>query len=181
MTAVQDDTQQNGLNSKALAGAVTDSREQAPKAGDAKKQAGFSLLELLIVLTIMAMMTAIVGPRLINQLDKGKITVASSQLTNLRAALKQMRIDLGRYPTEQEGLALLVTRPTQTDGGAWFGPYLDGDVPADPWGREFVYVAPTDPSGEPRIGTLGADGKVGGSGASEDVFVGGGPSDENSR
>lgn len=135
---------------------------------------GYTLLEVLIVLTIIALVAALVGPRLISQLDRSKVTAANVQLRSLSSALETMRIDLGRYPTAQEGLALLVEPPAalREAGEVWAGPYLETAVPNDPWGRPFLYAPPARNDGRPRIGTLGADGQEGGEGLDADIFVG---------
>lgn len=140
-----------------------------------KQQRGFSLLEILIVLAIMGLLITLVGPRLISQLDRSKTTAATAQLRTLESALKTMRIDLGRYPTAEEGLNVLVARPANLDGGEWLGPYLEGAVPSDPWGRAYLYEAPASFSGNPRLGSLGADGQLNGEGAAADIFIGGTP------
>lgn len=136
-------------------------------------EAGYSLLEVLIVLTIIALVAALVGPRLMAQLDRSKVTAARVQIRSLSSSLETMRIDLGRYPSAQEGLALLVTAPRGgRDQGAWQGPYLDSDVPADPWGGEYVYEAPRDGGARPVIKSLGADGREGGTGLDADIVYG---------
>ncbi|MEE4212744.1 MAG: type II secretion system major pseudopilin GspG [Parvularcula sp.] len=139
---------------------------------DRDKERGFSLLEVLIVLSIMGLLITLVGPRLISQLDRSKTTAAQTQIKTIDTALKTMRIDLGRYPTKEEGLRILVVPPQELGGGEWIGPYLDGELPVDPWGRPYLYEPPASFTGNPRIGSLGADGEPGGEGPAQDVFVG---------
>jgi general secretion pathway protein G len=133
---------------------------------------GYSLLEVLIVLTIIALIAALVGPRLMAQLDRSKVTAARVQVRSLASAVETMRIDIGRYPTTQEGLALLVHGPSGRDSALWQGPYLDSDVPTDPWGGLYLYQAPGDDFARPRIASLGADGEEGGAGLAADVVHG---------
>lgn len=134
-------------------------------------QRGFNLLEMLIVLSIMALLMTMVGPRLISQLDRSKSTAAGVQVRALMASLKTMHIDLGRYPSNEEGLTLLLSPPADLSGGVWLGPYIEGSaLPKDPWGRDYIYEAPATPGADPRIGSLGSDGKVGGEGVARDVF-----------
>ena len=141
--------------------------------GSRRAERGYSLLEVLIVLTIIALVAAFVGPRLIAQLDRSKVRAAEVQIATLASAVETMRIDLGRYPSTQEGLALLVTPPRSgRDVGAWAGPYLDADVPADPWGGAYVYQAPREDFARPRIASLGADGEAGGTGLAADIVRG---------
>lgn len=138
-------------------------------------RAGYSMLEILVVLAIIALIAAVVGPRLFSQLDKSKTQTARLQIRSLEAALETMRIDIGRLPTEQEGLTLLMKADAQQAPG-WSGPYLDKDLPADPWGRAYIYVAPPAPgANDPapdaraRVISYGADGQEGGEGVNADV------------
>ncbi|MEM9170550.1 MAG: type II secretion system major pseudopilin GspG [Pseudomonadota bacterium] len=140
------------------------------------RQGGFSLIELLVVLAIMAVLASLVGPRLFSQVDRSKVSAAKTQARSLKTSVDALRLDIGRYPTADEGLAVLVNPPADpAAAAAWFGPYIDGELPSDPWGRPFVYTPPaTDERGirqSPSIRSLGADGRPGGSGLDEDVGV----------
>lgn len=134
----------------------------------ARREAGYSLLEILIVLAIIALIAALVGPRLFAQLDRSKTTAARVQAKALESALETMRLDIGRYPTVSEGLPLL---STAGEGVAnWSGPYLAGGLPKDPWGRDYLYAAPVgEGPAEPKVTSLGSDGKPGGTGSAADV------------
>ena len=133
-----------------------------------RDRAGYSLLEILIVVAIIALLAALVGPRIMAQLDRSKVRTAEVQARALVSALHTMRLDIGRYPTEDEGLTLLVENPSGAVTG-WYGPYLDGGVPADPWGRPYVYETPATPEGNPAVISLGSDGQPGGTGLAQDV------------
>ena len=137
-----------------------------------RRERGYSLLEVLIVLTIIALIAALVGPRLIAQLDRSKVTAARVQIRTLSSALETMRLDLGRYPRADEGLALLITAPRGRDEDGWRGPYLDADVPDDPWGGAYLYTPPREDFARPRIASLGADGQEGGEGLAADIVIG---------
>lgn len=117
--------------------------------------AGYSLLEILIVLAIIALIAALVGPRLFAQLDHAKETTARVQDKALETALQTMELDIGRYPSSAEGLQLLVDADRKTVAG-WNGPYLSGRLPLDPWGRPYVYDPQADPSHPPHVHSLGA-------------------------
>jgi general secretion pathway protein G len=134
-------------------------------------KAGYSLLEILIVLAIIALIAALVGPRLFAQLDHAKVTTARVQVKSLETALQTMEIDIGRYPTESEGLALLIDAPDRKAAAGWNGPYLSSGVPNDPWGHPYVYEPPTDRNHPPRVHSLGADGKPGGEGDAADIYA----------
>lgn len=133
-----------------------------------QRSAGFTLLEMIVVLVIIGLIMGLVGPRLFGQADKAKVQTAETQVKMLRGALQTMRLDISRWPTEQEGLALLTTRPASEVRG-WAGPYLDEAVPADPWGNPYQY-SPA-PAGDSPITlySFGADGKPGGEGQDADV------------
>jgi general secretion pathway protein G len=108
------------------------------------RAAGFTLLEILVVLVIIGLLAGLVGPRLLNQLDRAKVTTAETQIRMLRGGLETMRLDLGRFPTAEEGLQSLVAAPTDAAARPrWRGPYLDGTIPLDPWGNPYQY----DPRG----------------------------------
>ncbi len=137
------------------------------------RESGFSLLEILIVLAIMALIAALVAPRLFNQVDRSKQTVAETQVRAIVTALDTMRLDIGRYPTEQEGLNLLLDASSAAGGTRnWFGPYIE-EIPLDPWGAAYRYNPPTkDSSGfdtAPFVFSLGADQEQGGAGLDADL------------
>jgi len=135
-----------------------------------RAKAGYSLLEILIVLAIIALIVALVGPRLFAQLDHAKVTTARVQVKSLETALSTMEIDIGRYPTQGEGLGLLIDAPDRKAVPGWNGPYLSSSVPNDPWGHAYVYDPPTDRAHPPRVHSLGADGKPGGEGDAADIY-----------
>jgi general secretion pathway protein G len=127
---------------------------------------GFTLIELLVVMIIIGLLAALVGPRFIRQEEKAKVKAAKAQIELLSTALDTFRLDVGRYPTSQEGLEALRTQP----GGVerWDGPYLKKEVPADPWGKPYVYKSPGE-HGPFDILSYGADGTAGGDGDNRDI------------
>jgi general secretion pathway protein G len=147
---------------------VGSGRSAAARAGMAAK-AGYSLLEILIVLAIIAMIAAFVGPRLFALLDHSKVTTARVQVRALETALQTMELDIGRYPTQNEGLDLLVKADPKAVAG-WQGPYLGGGMPKDPWGHDYVYEAAVDANHPPKVHSLGSDGKPGGEGTAADIY-----------
>jgi general secretion pathway protein G len=127
---------------------------------------GFTLLELLVVMVIIGLLAGYVGPKLFGQIGKSEHKVTRAQLDALQKSLDQYRIDTGRYPSTQQGLAVLVARPG--DEPRWQGPYLAKAVPNDPWSRPYVYRAPGQ-HGEYDLYSLGRDGAPGGDGSDADV------------
>lgn len=129
--------------------------------------AAFTLTEMLVVLVIIGLLAAIVGPRLFTRLDDAKQRTTMLQITNLAAAVDLFRIDMERLPTQEEGLSALVTAPP--DASNWVGPYLARDrLPKDPWGNDYFYEL--DPvAGRYAIISYGADGRAGGDGAARDL------------
>lgn len=131
-----------------------------------KRQRGFSLIELIVVLVILGLLATIVGPRVMDRLAQGKSEIAKLQIDQLEGALGLFRFDVGRYPTSGEGLRVLIENPG-TDN--WSGPYLDKEtLPKDPWGREYQYRFPGQ-HGDYDLFSYGADGTEGGEGANADI------------
>lgn len=122
---------------------------------------GFTLMELLIVMAILAMLAALVGPALFGNLGRGQRSAAAQQMQALATALDSYRLDVGRYPRSLEGL-------TENDTGrdVWAGPYLRGDLPKDPWGNDYVYALAAD---DFELLSYGADGASGGEGDDADI------------
>jgi len=129
-------------------------------------QKGFTLLELLVVLLIIALLAGYVGPKLFTQVDKAKVKSTQAQMKTLGDALTQFRLDTGRYPTAEEGLNALVIQPQSVD--TWNGPYLAKAVPDDAWGHPYQWNLPGRES-EAEIVSLGRDGRVGGGGIDADI------------
>ncbi|KAB8051507.1 type II secretion system protein GspG [Janthinobacterium rivuli] len=128
---------------------------------------GFTLLELLVVIVIIGLLAAYVGPKYFAQLGKSEVTVAKAQIEAFEKSLDTYRLDVGRYPTTEEGLAALLVAPPAA-GTRWNGPYLKKAVPLDPWGHAYQYRAPGS-KGEYDIVSTGKDGQPGGSGENADI------------
>ena len=128
-------------------------------------KAGFTLVELLVVMAIIALLAALVGPKLFPKLGKGKQSAAKAQIELIGQALDQLRLDVGRYPTTQEGLSALMVNPGVDN---WEGPYLKKALPPDPWGKPYQYACPGT-HGEYDLFSYGRDGNPGGEGEDKDV------------
>jgi general secretion pathway protein G len=128
---------------------------------------GFTLLELLVVIVIIGLLAAYVGPKYFSQLGKSEVTIARAQIEAFEKSLDTYRLDVGRYPSAEEGLAALMTAPASA-GTKWNGPYLKKGVPPDPWGHPYQYRSPGS-RGEYEIVSLGKDGQPGGTGDSADI------------
>jgi len=131
-----------------------------------RRAAGFTLLELLVVMVIIGLLAGIVAPQYFAQIGKSNAKVARAQIESFGQALDQYRLDVGQYPTTEQGLLALRTAPQQV--ARWQGPYLKRDIPDDPWGRAYVYKRPGQ-HGEYDLVSLGADGQPGGDGEAADV------------
>jgi len=131
-----------------------------------KNTAGFTLIELLIVMVIISLLAAFVAPRFFGQEKKAKQRGAKGQIALLESAVDTYRLDIGRYPTTQQGLEALREKPNGAD--RWDGPYLRKELPLDPWGNPYVYESPSE-HGDFAILSYGADGKPGGEGMDMDI------------
>ncbi|MFI4941123.1 MAG: type II secretion system major pseudopilin GspG [Burkholderiales bacterium] len=131
------------------------------------RQSGFTLLELLVVIVIIGMLAAYVGPKYFAQLGKSEITIAKAQIEGFEKALDTFRLDVGRYPTGEEGLAALFVKPAE-NADNWNGPYLKKNIPLDPWHHPYVYRSPGS-RGPYDIISYGKDGQPGGSGEDADI------------
>lgn len=129
-----------------------------------RRSGGFTLIELLVVLAILTLLAGLVGPRVLGQLGGAKSKTAGVQIADLEKSLELFKLDVGRFPSTEEGLQALSVKPATANG--WNGPYIKGSVPSDPWGKPYKYA--TVPAGM-EIMTLGADGTAGGEGENADV------------
>ncbi len=135
--------------------------------GISRGEAGFTLVEMLVVITIIGLIMALVGPRVLNYLSESKIKAAKIQIQSFTSALDLFYLDTGRYPSSSEGLAALVKPAAGLSG--WNGPYLKGgNLPNDPWGKAYVYRSPGERSPY-EITSYGADGQEGGTGTAADI------------
>ncbi len=133
---------------------------------------GFTLLEMLVVLVIIGLLAGLVGPRLFSKVDQSKVSTAQTQVKLLRGAVENLRLDVGRYPSADEGLGLLSKPPAEPVLAArWRGPYLDDVMPRDPWGNAYQYTLSGMDSQPFALYSLGADGKAGGEGDARDIGI----------
>ena len=133
----------------------------------ARVQAGFTLIELMVVLLIIGVLAALIVPNVLDRADDAKVTAARTDVSNLMQALKLYRLDNGRYPSTEQGLAALVTKPSSEPVPANWKKNLD-QLPKDPWGNPYVYLNP-GVKGEVDVMSLGADGQPGGEGKNADI------------
>ncbi len=132
-----------------------------------RSERGFTLLELLVVLAILGLLAAVVGPQVIKYLGSSKTQTAAVQTKNVAASLELFRLDAGRYPTPEEGLNALIKAPPSVP--VWNGPYLpQASALIDPWGNPYAFKTPGD-HGEIDVFSLGSDKAVGGTGEAKDV------------
>jgi general secretion pathway protein G len=134
----------------------------------ASGQAGITLIEMLVVVTIIALFAALVLPRMWNTTKKAKQTAARGQINMLMTALGTYKLDSGTFPTTEMGLKALREKPEGVNN--WQGPYLGKDVPKDPWGNDYIYKFPGDHGDEPDIISYGADGQPGGEDENADIL-----------
>jgi general secretion pathway protein G len=130
------------------------------------RRRGFTLLELLVVMVIIGLLAAYVGPKYFAQIGKSEVKITRAQIDALEKALDAYRLDVGRYPSTEQGLAALETKPANE--AKWAGPYLKKAVPLDPWGKPYQYRSPGE-KGEFDLFSFGKDGQAGGDGENADI------------
>jgi general secretion pathway protein G len=134
-----------------------------------KRKRGFTLIELLVVIVIIGLLASLIAPTLFGKLEEAKVKTAKAQLAMIATALDAFKLDVGRYPTTQEGLKVLWQNPGNIPN--WHGKYLPKPIKKDPWGHPYYYRCPGK-NGEPyELMSLGADGKLGGTGKNKDISV----------
>lgn len=143
-----------------------DSATRCGRPSPQAKRRGFTLLELLVVMVIIGLLAGYVGPKYFGQIGKSEVKAAKAQIDAFEKALDQYRLDVGRYPPTEVGLAGLVAKPANEP--KWAGPYLKKGVPVDPWGQPYVYKSPGE-HGEYDLLSLGKDGRPGGDGEAADI------------
>jgi general secretion pathway protein G len=123
---------------------------------------------MLVVLVIIGLLAGLVGPQLLGRVDTSKVTAAETQIRMLKASIETMRLDVNRFPTQDEGLAMLMAQPKdERTARKWRGPYLSEEVPLDPWGNPYIYKPTTPTTFE--LYSYGADGQAGGEGINADI------------
>jgi general secretion pathway protein G len=132
-----------------------------------RSQAGVTLIEMLVVVTIIALFAALVGPKLFQNADKAKVTAAKAQINSLMTALGSYKLEVGVFPTTEQGLQVLWTKPNGVAN--WSGPYTQQEIPKDPWGHDYVYKFPGEHGDQPDMISYGADGQPGGEGINADI------------
>jgi len=132
-----------------------------------RSNAGVTLIEMLVVVTIIALFAMLVAPNMFKNVDKANAVAARSQINNFEQALMQYKMSTGTFPTTEQGLEALRTRPANAP--QWDGPYLRKEIPLDPWKHPYLYRFPGEHGDEPDIISLGADGQPGGEGVNADV------------
>jgi general secretion pathway protein G len=133
-----------------------------------RSRAGVTLIEMLVVVTIIALFAALVAPKMLRRADAARVTAAKAQINAFGTALGAYKLDTSTYPTTEQGLAVLRVRPANMP--LWNGPYLPQDVPLDPWGRPYIYTYPGEHGDEPDIISYGADGQPGGEDINADIL-----------
>lgn len=133
-----------------------------------RNKAGVTLIEMMVVVTIIALFAALVAPRLLRQGDHAKVVAAQAQINAFQTALGTYKLETSQFPTTEQGLAALRTKPGDLPN--WNGPYLPKDVPNDPWGHPYIYKYPGEHGDEPDIISYGADGQPGGEGTNADIL-----------
>jgi general secretion pathway protein G len=136
---------------------------QKKRRGDA----GVTLIEMLVVVSIIALFAALVAPSMFQQGDKARVVAARVQINNFEQALTQYKLSTGMFPTTEQGLEALRTKPANLN--QWEGPYLKKEIPKDPWGHDYLYKYPGDHGEEPDIISYGLDGQPGGEGLNADI------------
>lgn len=133
-----------------------------------KSESGFTLMELLVVMAIIALLVALIAPRLFGQVSSSQIKATKAQIELLSRALDSFRLDTGRYPSQSEGLRALIEKPQGVS--VWGGPYLSKrQVPKDPWGADYIYAKPPSHGIDYDLYSLGSDSKPGGDGDAADI------------
>ena len=144
-------------------------RNEKPEQPDRRRtrRAGITLIEMLVVMTIIALFAALVGPNLWKKGDQARVTAARAQIHNFMTALGTYKLDTGLFPTSEQGLQALRVKPA--DVNQWAGPYLPQEIPMDPWGHPYMYKYPGEHGDEPDITCFGADGQPGGEALNADI------------
>ena len=133
-----------------------------------RRQAGVTLIEMMVVVTIIALFAALVLPKMMQQADRAKVASARAQINAFSTALGAYKLDTGMFPTTEQGLQALRQQPEGVEN--WQGPYLQKEIDNDPWKHPYVYHYPGEHGDEPDISSLGADGAPGGDGFNADIF-----------